>query len=143
MQTNKIFKIIVIFVLLGIAIYYVMSRRSSDNAGTVAPSSNTTNTVAPAAPITSTTGTSEVQRVAVEIKNFSFNPGALTIKAGTQVIWTNNDSAPHTITSDSGSLLNSQTISSGQSFSFTFTTAGEADYHCNIHPGMKGKIIVQ
>ncbi len=45
--------------------------------------------------------------VTVNIKNFSFNPAALTIKTGTKVIWANNDSAPHTITSDSGNLLNS------------------------------------
>ena len=78
----------------------------------------------------------------VEIKNFSFGPSSLSIKVETKVVWTNNDSAPHTITSDSNDILNSSTLSSGESFSFTFTKAGVFNYHCNIHPMMKGSITV-
>jgi len=44
----------------------------------------------------------------VSIQGFAFNPATLTIKAGTTVTWTNEDSAPHTITSagffDSGTI---------------------------------------
>jgi plastocyanin len=28
-------------------------------------------------------------------------------------------------------------------FSFTFTTAGDYNYLCSIHPNMKGKVIVK
>lgn len=80
--------------------------------------------------------------VVINIKNFSFNPTPLTIKVGTKVTWINNDGAPHTITSDTGDLLNSPVLNSGQSFSFIFTTPGITNYHCNIHPMMKGAISV-
>src|SRR5579863_4558463 len=34
--------------------------------------------------------------------HFTFDPAALTIKVGTQVVWTNDSNAPHTVTSDTG-----------------------------------------
>src|SRR5512135_2983267 len=50
------------------------------------------------------------QPTAVVIKDYSFNPSALTVKVGTTVTWMNQDSAPHTVTSDSGSEIASQTL---------------------------------
>lgn len=79
----------------------------------------------------------------ISIKNFSFSPATLAIKTGTKVTWINDDTVSHTVTSDSGNLLNSGTLSPGQSFSFTFTDTGAVNYHCSIHPMMKGKIVVQ
>jgi plastocyanin len=31
----------------------------------------------------------------------------------------------------------------GSQFSFTFSTAGTFQYHCAIHPGMVGSVVVQ
>jgi len=82
---------------------------------------------------------------AITIKNFAFDPPALTVKAGTEVTWTNQDSAPHTIVSDTGSpeAFTSRSFSTGQSYSFTFTRPGTYPYHCSIHPAMTGTIIVE
>lgn len=76
----------------------------------------------------------------VTIKDFAFGPQALTIKAGTTVTWTNNDSTPHTVTS---STFESSQLLPGQSFQHTFTDAGTYDYSCSIHPSMTGQVIVQ
>ena len=76
----------------------------------------------------------------VTIENFTFNPAELQIKVGDTVTWTNMDSAPHTVLSDS---FQSDTLNNGDSFSFTFDKAGTYDYSCGIHPAMKGKIIVE
>lgn len=84
-----------------------------------------------------------INTAAVGINNFAFSPTPLTIKAGTKVVWTNNDNAPHSITSDTGSLLDSVKLSTGESFGFVFTTAGSFSYHCAVHPNMKGTIIVE
>lgn len=78
----------------------------------------------------------------VSIKNYSFDPPILTVKAGTKVTWINDDSAQHTVTSDSGNSINSANIASGKSSSFTFTQTGTIKYHCNIHPEMQGSIVV-
>ena len=81
----------------------------------------------------------------IAIKNFAFSPAALTIKTGTTVTWTNQDGAPHQISSDPGApvAFNSESLANGASYQFTFTQAGTYDYHCTIHPAMKGTIIVQ
>lgn len=97
-------------------------------------------TTASSLPAQSTPGTTGAQNPAISIENFSFNPAILTIKAGTTVIWTNNDTATHTIKSSS---FNSQDIAKGQTFEFKFDTIGTYDYSCGVHPAMTGKIIVQ
>ncbi len=78
----------------------------------------------------------------VSIKNNSFYPSTENITVGTKITWVNNDTVAHTVTSDSGNLLNSGNIAPGQSFSFTFTKPGPVIYHCSIHPTMKGAIVV-
>ncbi|MEK6911053.1 MAG: cupredoxin family copper-binding protein [Nanoarchaeota archaeon] len=78
----------------------------------------------------------------IEITGFEFSQETLTIKKGEKVTWTNKDSAPHTVTSVSGSELNSETLNKDQTYSHTFTTAGTFQYRCNFHTSMKGTIIV-
>jgi plastocyanin len=94
---------------------------------------------ATAAPTTSAAGGNTIV-----IKNFTFDPSSLTVKSGTVVKWTNQDGTTHTIVSDTGSpvAFSSDSISSGASYSFTFTQPGTYTYHCSIHPSMKGTIIV-
>jgi plastocyanin len=82
----------------------------------------------------------EKAKASVNIQNFAFDPATVTIKKGTIVTWTNQDSAPHQIKS---ATFNSQLLSQGQSFSFTFSNAGSFDYSCSIHPSMTGKVVVQ
>lgn len=77
----------------------------------------------------------------VSIKDFAFSASTLTVSAGTTVMWTNNDSAPHTVTADDGSF-DSGNIATGGTYSHKFTAAGTFAYHCTIHPGMKASIKV-
>ena len=79
----------------------------------------------------------------VNINNFQFSPSTLTIKAGEKVAWTNKESALHTIKSDSGSEMSSEQLLQGESYEHIFANLGTYAYHCSIHPGMKGTIIVQ
>ena len=102
-------------------------------------------TQAPAAqnqPVEAQAGNSAAAENSVIMKGFAFNPAELTVKKGTTVTWTNQDSAPHTVTSDSGSELSSATLSNGQSYSHTFNEAGTFAYHCSVHPMMKAKVVV-
>jgi plastocyanin len=79
---------------------------------------------------------------AVTIDNFNFVSAALTVPAGTTVVWTNRDDVPHTITSSSKAFDSGPVQTDGQ-FSFTFATPGTYTYFCAIHPFMTGKVIVQ
>ena len=79
----------------------------------------------------------------IEISGFAFQIKELKIKVGDTVVWTNKDFASHTVTSDSGSELESPYFSKNQIYSHTFNQVGTFNYHCIPHPYMKGKIIVE
>jgi len=80
--------------------------------------------------------------VAVSIQGFKFTPSDITVKAGDTVVWKNEDSAPHTVESADG-IFRSDELSKGDTFSFTFTSPGNHDYKCGIHPSMHGSVTVQ
>jgi plastocyanin len=74
--------------------------------------------------------------------NQAFAPDDLNVAVGTTVTWTNTDSTSHTSTSDA-SGWQSGIIAPGGHFSFSFPTAGTFRYHCSIHPGMVGTVVVK
>ncbi len=121
------------------------SASTPTSAPTAAPTSTPTSapTTAPtAAPTSAPTKAPTSTGHSVSIANFAFSPTALTVKKGTKVIWTNNDTVTHTVTADKGAF-NSGPLAPGRTFSFTFTKAGSYSYHCNIHPSMMATIVVQ
>jgi len=79
--------------------------------------------------------------------NQCYTPVDVSVAAGGEVIWSNDDSASHTVTSgypnsgpdgkfDSGLFL------SGQTFTHTFNEEGEFPYFCLVHPWMQGTVFV-
>src|SRR5260221_7080213 len=105
--------------------------------GMTMPMSAGGNTGAPTAPAVPVAGNS------VAITNFAFAPAALTVKAGTTVTWTNKNGDAHTVTSQgSGEPLQSAALSTGGTYSFTFTTPGTYTYLCTIHPFMTATVTV-
>ena len=121
---------------------------NTGNASTGATATSVPATVAPTAPAAST----PVANPKVSItgsggyySSFGFMPGSITIKVGATVVWTNNTTVQHTVTSDSGTPVafdSGMITAQGGTFKFTFTTAGTYTYHCNVHPSMHGTIIV-
>ena len=87
----------------------------------------------------SVSGAAPVKRV--QIVDFAFNPGRITISRGTRVRWTNTGSTRHTSTSNGG-VWDSGSIAPGATFSRLFRRAGTFRYHCAIHTQMHGKIVV-
>lgn len=79
----------------------------------------------------------------VTISNFAFAPVNITVKAGTTVTWTNNDSVRHDVAMDGGGEgPKSQLLGKGESYSYTFEKAGTYNYLCTPHPYMKGTVTV-
>jgi plastocyanin len=84
----------------------------------------------------------------------AYNPNPIEIVRGQTVLWINEDSGFHTVTSgeindpNSGILfdsgLNGPTMisSKGKTFSYKFDLPGEFKYYCILHPGMEGNVIV-
>lgn len=76
----------------------------------------------------------------VSIQGYAFQPKDVTISRGGTVTWTNQDSAIHDVKFADG---DSPDLKKGGTYSKTFDKAGTFDYSCNIHPTMKGRIIVK
>jgi len=85
---------------------------------------------------------------AVTVKQFQFMPSELTVKAGTNVTWTNQDDILHTATSGAtpgtaDGKFDGQMDGRGKSFSHAFDQAGRYPYFCNRHTSMTGTVIVE
>jgi plastocyanin len=78
---------------------------------------------------------------AVQVVDFAFEPGTLTVPAGATVTWTNAGSRPHTVTADDGSF-DSGRLDPGEQFSQTFDQPGTFTYFCGFHPEMQGSVVV-
>jgi predicted secreted protein with PEFG-CTERM motif len=81
----------------------------------------------------------------------AYDPYPIEINKGDEVIWTNNDSALHTVTSGSngeptglfgGTASAPALMPPKKTQSFTFTEEGEYPYFCVLHPAMVGLVKV-
>ncbi len=100
-------------------------------------------------PTPAATGQPSAGSQTVSLKNLAFSPNAITVRVGTTVTWTNNETGPipHTVTSGSpgapSGVFDSGTLNPGQSFHFTFNTPGTFPYFCRIHgAAMMGVVTV-
>ena len=76
-----------------------------------------------------------------------FSPSKLSVQPGTTVVWTNDDTAAHTVTTGTpengpSGLFDSGLFGPGSTFEYQFNVAGEYDYFCMVHPWMTGKVTV-
>jgi plastocyanin len=81
----------------------------------------------------------------------AYQPNPVQVSVGDTVTWTNDDTQPHTVTSGQNAQPDGRFDSSpnfnplmapGQTFSHTFTEAGEYPYYCALHPNMVGTVSV-
>jgi plastocyanin len=85
-------------------------------------------------------------------KNFEPKEARGTLGVNNKIIWTNDDTTAHTVTSDNqfidqisgpyNSVDSIGLILPQKTYEFTFTKDGEYPYHCEPHPWMTGKVII-
>ena len=73
---------------------------------------------------------------------WTYTPDQLSVKVGTQVVWTNTGAVAHTVTADDGKGFDSGSIDPKATFTLMPTAAGTLAYHCTFHPWMKGTLVV-
>jgi plastocyanin len=108
------------------------------------------------APNSSACGASSASPVQVSIYSGSANsanppgytPDAITLVIGVNntVMWTNNDSVHHTVTTTSapaGGSFDSGNMNGGATCAHAFTVPGTYQYDCTYHSWMTGTIIVK
>jgi len=83
-----------------------------------------------------------------EETNECWFPAEISISVGETVMWSNVDTAAHTVTSGSqadgpNGIFDSSLFMAGTTFSHTFDFAGEYPYFCMVHPWMLGVVIVE
>ena len=77
----------------------------------------------------------------MNMQNFMYQMSNIQVRTGTTVTWTNQDSAPHSVTFKNG-MKDSGLLYQGQSFSYTFNTPGTYHYYCTVHPNMVATVTV-
>src|ERR687893_913032 len=115
------------------------------------PSQNTTDvqnstTVPPKTPAQTTTPTETTTPdpdsiITVDIHDHAFDLAQLNIAPGTIVSFVNKDTEPHTATADN-ELFDTGVLQPGESSWVLFDGSGTVTYHCDLHPDMKGSIVV-
>jgi plastocyanin len=85
-----------------------------------------------------------VKTQTVSTSNMAFNPNSVTVAVavGDAVEWTNQMGVDHTVNPDNNEFPASGHIGLGKTFSHIFDASGTIAYHCEIHPFMKGTVIV-
>ena len=78
----------------------------------------------------------------IAIRDFAFHARRIVVKPGTKLVWTNDDSDPHTISSRAAHW-SSQALDTGQTFSRVVRRRGTYHYLCTIHPFMHGTVVVR
>ncbi len=79
--------------------------------------------------------------VHLSIHNLAFGPARIKVSLHTLIVWTNNDSFQHTVTSDTG-VWDSGNVDPSANYNRSFNKTGTFKYHCTIHPFMLGSVTV-
>ncbi|MDD5068198.1 MAG: cupredoxin domain-containing protein [Candidatus Pacebacteria bacterium] len=130
---NKIITTIIVLAVVGFAGYYLVFNKNSGPAPEPSPTPTQE-------PVTTTPASTTANII---IQNSAFSPMTITVKAGTKVVWTNKDGVAHTVTSDAGTPQSfTSRFPGGGTFGAILTAPGIYHYHCDVHPGMTGTVIV-
>lgn len=127
----------------------VMVTPTPSAAGSASPTPNPTPSRTPLGTPVSASPTpgilfNEVKIHYIAIQGFAFAPATLTVKKGDLIQFGNLDSVAHTVSSLTGKF---DSGSFAQNATYDLETAnmapGTYEYRCNLHPSMRGTIIVQ
>ena len=82
-----------------------------------------------------------------EETNACFVPASVTVNKGDTIVWSNDDTAAHTVTSGTPTegpdgVFDSGLSMAGSTFEIVADTSGSYDYFCMVHPWMIGNLRV-
>jgi plastocyanin len=85
---------------------------------------------------------SKTKATVVKIEGMQFVPKDVSVSAGQEIEWINDDLVPHTVTAAQGGF-DSQTIPPGGRWTYAPKKKGHLEYKCSFHPTMSGSIEVK
>lgn len=135
-NTIVVLSVVLVVAIVGVASYAVSQNGSMDSSMSMSSqeSGNSSSTSAADAEATDK----------VTIADYKFAPAAITVKKGTTVTWTNQDTVKHNVVTEDGApeAIDGKLIGKGETYSYTFNKTGTYNYFCEPHPYMKASVIV-
>jgi len=101
-----------------------------------------TATASPTATAEQTSGPAAAGAATITIANMSFGE-PITVSPGAQITIKNDDSAEHSVTSDTAGKFDVEVEGKEQGTLTAPTEPGEYAFHCTYHPSMHGTLIVK
>jgi plastocyanin len=144
MDKVKVFIIVAVLVLVGFVAVAAMNSNDDSDGTTDTTNTNTTNNTPSDVETEETEDMTAAETTDVSIKDGAFTPATITVKKGTTVKWTNQDTQAHDVTPDTetAGFTQSPMLGQGDAYEVTFAEVGTFTYHCTPHPNMKGTIVV-
>lgn len=106
----------------------------TEEPGTTSAPTSMTTSAAPSSPAPAAAAT-------ITIDNFKYTD--VTVPPGAQVTVVNDDSAEHTVTSDTPGAFDVEVEGTKQATFTAPTQPGSYPFHCTYHPSMHGTLTVQ
>ena len=78
----------------------------------------------------------------VDINNGSFTPSRIIVPMNTTVIWSNHNNSTETVTAADGSFDSGNISKNDYEYRHIFLKTGRYEYYSEVHPSMRGSIIV-
>ena|SRR5579871_2066176 len=154
MNKNIIIVVIVVIVILAGGFILLKGNSTTQNSvnATNQPTKEVTQAMQPTTQTTEAmqpTGMEKTSVNAVSYTENGFQPQTITIKKGESVTWTNKDSDelwvasnPHPTHTDYPGFDELASITTGKTYTFTFTKIGQWGYHNHLNPSQKGTVVV-
>jgi plastocyanin len=101
-----------------------------------------TATASPTGTAEATSGPAAAGAATITIANMNFGE-PITVPPGAQITIKNDDSAEHSVTSDTAGKFDVEVEGKEQGTLTAPTEPGEYAYHCKYHPSMHGTLIVK
>ena len=142
---NKVLAVVIAVLVIAAGAWALFVR---DDNKTTSSTTGTNSTSKQPAAIDNTNGTvpppsASTETNSVSIETSMYAPSNITIKKGTMVTWTNNDTTSHTVTKDNADTgPDSSVLAHGDVYRFTYNQTGTFKYHCKLHPDMTGSVTV-
>jgi plastocyanin len=139
-MNNKYIVVLIVAIIVVGGLYYFVNQNSNIVSNpTQNPVSDQTPASTTTKPMTNPAPVAPQVIHYISISGFAFVPSSITVRKGETIVWTNKDTAPHTVT---GGDLQSSPLGQNQTYSFTYDKTGTFSYRCSIHPSMRGTITV-
>jgi plastocyanin len=136
------------FAYAAVIIVLVVAAAYAVSLGNARPSATTPTSNGAVSPSPQTTKIALPKGVST-VQSLDFQPANITLVIGVNntVSWTNDDTAPHTVTATSvpsgAARFDSGNLNSGATFTYTFTVPGTYRYGCTYHFWMLGTVVVE